>query len=83
MKLQLFLYVLCFLAVAAIGLRAETAAPVFGGTVGGTFEINITDQPIVGSITMVSSVQTVECQRPNCPKMPTPAIHSTASAEQP
>ena len=83
MKLQLFLYVLCFLAVATIGLRAETAAPLFGGTVDGVFEIKITDQPIVGSITMVSSVETVECKRPNCPKMPTSAIHSAAHAEQP
>ena len=83
MKLQLFLYVLCFLAVAAIGLRAETAAPVFGGTLDGTFEINFNDQPIVGSITMVSSAQAVECKRPTCPKMPIPAIHAMASAEQP
>ena len=83
MKLQLVMYVLCFLAVASIGLRAETVGPLFGGTADGVFEIQTTDQPMVGSITMVSDAQATMCEKPLCPKSPAPAIAAAAKATQP
>ena len=83
MKLQLFMYVLCFLAVASIGLRAETVGPLFGGTADGVFEVQTTDQPMVGSITMVNETQTTMCEKLHCLNSPAPAIPAAAKATQP
>ena len=79
MKMQLIIYLLCFVAVASVALRAETPGPLFGGTAYGIFEVVTTDQSIP-DLTEVSDTGTQVCEKPRCPNLPNTTIQASATA---
>lgn len=82
MKIQLLIYLLCFVAVASVSLRAETDSPLFGGTADGVFEVVITDQPMP-DLKKISKKATQFCEKPNCPKLQNTSIQASAISVQP
>ena len=84
MKMQLFIYLLCFVAVASVSLRAEPNenGPLFGGTVDGEFQITTTDQPIFERMRITNAAEQL-CSTPRCPQLPNTAIQASATVERP
>ena len=84
MKMQLIVYLLCFVAVASVALRAEPNeyGPLFGGTVDGEFQVTITDRPMFEP-THIANADELACRTPHCPKLPNTAIQASATVEKP
>ena len=82
MKLQLLIYLLCFIAVASVSLRAEPNGPLFGGTANGIVEVAITN-PSMPDLAKSSSKNTPFCKKPDCQNLPNAAIQTSAKAVKP
>ncbi len=82
MKLQLLIYLLCFVAVASVSLRAEPTGPLFGGTVDGVFKAAFTVE-LTPDSAKISGISTPLCETPNCQKRPNADIQAIAAAVQP
>ena len=79
MKLQLLIYLLCFVAVASVSLRAESTGPLFGGTVNSACAAALTVQLSPDSA-KISGISTPLCDAPNCQKRPNADIRAIAAA---
>lgn len=84
MKMQLIIYLLCFVAVASVALRAEPngKGPLFGGTAGDVFEVTITDQPM-SELIKIKGATTQLCEKRDCPSQPNAAIQAATASVQP
>ncbi len=76
------MYLLCFVAVASVALRAEPGSPLFGGTANGVFDISLKNQSLP-NLTEVSTTRAQVCNQHDCQNVPNAAIHTAANAVQP